>query len=94
MASLALAVVLTNHAIKSATAATDGQVLVWHDLLGIEERIAPRFVRRYAQLGLATRQAVEAFAADVRSGAFPAAGESFEDPTAPKPQTLDRLYGA
>ncbi len=31
----------------------DGQVLVWHDLLGIEERIAPRFVRRYAQLGTA-----------------------------------------
>jgi len=72
----------------------DGQVLVWHDLLGIEERIAPRFVRRYAQLGVATREAVEAFAADVRSGAFPAAEESFEDPTAPKPQGLDRLYGA
>jgi len=72
----------------------DGQVLVWHDLLGIEERIAPRFVRRYAQLGVATREAVEAFAADVRSGAFPAAEESFEDPTAPKPQGLDRRYGA
>ncbi|HEX9799952.1 MAG TPA: 3-methyl-2-oxobutanoate hydroxymethyltransferase [Thermoanaerobaculia bacterium] len=72
----------------------DGQVLVWHDLLGIEERIAPRFVRRYAQLGVATREAVEAFAADVRSGAFPAPAESFEDPTAPKPQGLDRRYGA
>jgi 3-methyl-2-oxobutanoate hydroxymethyltransferase len=71
-----------------------GQVLVWHDLLGIEERIAPRFVRRYAQLGVATREAVAAFAADVRSGAFPSAEESFEDPTAPKSQGVDRLYGA
>jgi 3-methyl-2-oxobutanoate hydroxymethyltransferase len=71
-----------------------GQVLVAHDLLGIEERIAPRFVRRYAQLGTATREAIAAFAADVRSGAFPAAGESFEDPGAPRQQTLERLYGA
>jgi len=77
-----------------AGAAVDGQVLVWHDLLGIEERIAPRFVRRYAELGLATRRAVEAFAADVRSGAFPAAAESFEDPSVPRPQTIERLYGA
>ncbi|MCM2268791.1 MAG: 3-methyl-2-oxobutanoate hydroxymethyltransferase [Thermoanaerobaculia bacterium] len=72
----------------------DGQVLVWHDLLGIEERIAPRFVRRYAQLGLATREAIAAYAADVRSGAFPTADESFEDPSAPKPAAIERLYGA
>jgi 3-methyl-2-oxobutanoate hydroxymethyltransferase len=76
----------------------DGQVLVYHDLLGIEERIAPRFVRRYAQLGRAARAAVESFAADVRSGAFPAPEESFEDPSVPKrrapAETLERLYGA
>jgi len=72
----------------------DGQVLVWHDLLGIEERIAPRFVRRYAQLGLATREAITAYAADVRSGAFPSADEAFEDPSAPKPAPIERLYGA
>ena len=72
----------------------DGQVLVWHDLLGIEERIAPRFVRRYAQLGVATREAIEAFAADVRDGTFPAPGEAFEDPSVPKPQPVERLYGA
>ncbi len=74
----------------------DGQVLVWHDLLGIEERIAPRFVRRYAQLGVATREAVAAFARDVRSGAFPSTDESFEDPSVPKrsEETLERLYGA
>jgi len=72
----------------------DGQVLVWHDLLGIEERIAPRFVRRYAQLGLATREALEAYADDVRAGRFPSADESFEDPTAPRPETVGRLYGS
>ncbi len=58
----------------------DGQVLVYHDLLGMEERIAPRFVRRYAELGRAGREAVAAFAADVRAGRFPSAAESFADP--------------
>jgi 3-methyl-2-oxobutanoate hydroxymethyltransferase len=75
----------------------DGQVLVWHDLLGIEERIAPRFVRRYAELGRATRDALTAFARDVKSGAFPSREEGFEDPLArssSKPETLGRLYGA
>ena len=78
-----------------AGAHCDGQVLVWHDLLGIEERIAPRFVRRYAELGHASRAAVARFAQDVRSGAFPAPEESFEDPSVPKrDETLERLYGA
>ena len=72
----------------------DGQVLVFHDLLGIEERIAPRFVRRYAQLGSDARAALEAYVADVRAGAFPSAAEGFEDPSAPRQQTFERLYGA
>ncbi|MEJ7804246.1 MAG: 3-methyl-2-oxobutanoate hydroxymethyltransferase [Candidatus Limnocylindria bacterium] len=50
----------------------DGQVLVWHDLLGINEGAAPRFVKRYADLAGETRRALEAFATDVRSGAYPA----------------------
>ena len=54
-----------------AGAACDGQVLVWHDLLGIGERAPPRFVKRYAGLGAETRGALERFAADVRSGRFP-----------------------
>ncbi len=49
----------------------DGQVLVWHDLLGINEGVAPRFVKRYANLADETRRALEAFAAEVRSGAYP-----------------------
>lgn len=55
----------------------DGQVLVWHDLLGIEDRILPKFVRRYAELGKDMETAVAAYCADVRSGAFPAVGESY-----------------
>jgi 3-methyl-2-oxobutanoate hydroxymethyltransferase len=55
----------------------DGQVLVFHDVLGIEDRIAPKFVRRYASLKADGVNALEAFAADVRSGAFPADEESY-----------------
>jgi 3-methyl-2-oxobutanoate hydroxymethyltransferase len=55
----------------------DGQVLVSHDLLGIEDRIAPKFVRRYADLQKDAVVAMERFCADVRSGAFPAQEESY-----------------
>jgi 3-methyl-2-oxobutanoate hydroxymethyltransferase len=48
----------------------DGQVLVWHDLLGIEDRFVPKFVRRYADLATSSVAALSAYAADVRSGAF------------------------
>ena len=60
----------------------DGQVLVFHDLLGIEKRLAPKFVRRYAQLGDDATDAVRRFAADVRSGAFPTSAESYHLPEA------------
>ena len=55
----------------------DGQVLVYHDVLGIEDRILPKFVRRYADLKSAGVEALSAFASDVRSGAFPGAEESY-----------------
>jgi 3-methyl-2-oxobutanoate hydroxymethyltransferase len=74
----------------------DGQVLVYHDLLGMEERIAPRFVRRYAQLGNESRTAIARWVEDVRTGAFPSAAESFEDLSvvAPKvPAEVGKLYG-
>jgi 3-methyl-2-oxobutanoate hydroxymethyltransferase len=54
-----------------ASAACDGQVLVLEDMLGLSER-TPKFVRRYGNLGPAIEAAVEAYAADVRSRAFPA----------------------
>ena len=50
---------------------TDGQVLVWHDMLGYYEGHAPRFVKRYAEVGDAIVDALERYAEEVRSGAFP-----------------------
>ncbi len=55
----------------------DGQVLVFHDLLGLEDRILPRFVRRYASLKADAVAAVRAFAGDVRAGRFPSDSESY-----------------
>jgi len=49
----------------------DGQVLVWHDMLGYYDGRAPRFVKRYADLGEAITEALGRFAEEVRSGAFP-----------------------
>jgi 3-methyl-2-oxobutanoate hydroxymethyltransferase len=54
-----------------AGAGTDGQVLVWHDLLGLYDGNSPRFVKRYADLASAIRDAVSAYAADVRERRFP-----------------------
>ncbi|MBA3415162.1 MAG: 3-methyl-2-oxobutanoate hydroxymethyltransferase [Chloroflexia bacterium] len=50
----------------------DGQVLLAHDLLGLEERFAPRFVKRYADLAGITRSAFAAYAEEVRQRTFPA----------------------
>jgi 3-methyl-2-oxobutanoate hydroxymethyltransferase len=55
----------------------DGQVLVFHDLLGLEDRTAPKFVRRYADLRTAAVGAMTDFVLDVRSGAFPDDSESY-----------------
>jgi 3-methyl-2-oxobutanoate hydroxymethyltransferase len=55
----------------------DGQVLVFHDLLGFEDRLAPKFVRRYAELKNDAVAAMAAYADDVRSGAFPSDAESY-----------------
>jgi 3-methyl-2-oxobutanoate hydroxymethyltransferase len=71
-----------------------GQVLVYHDLLGLEERIAPRFVRRYAELGRLSREAIERFAGDVREGRFPAPEESYGTVTTrPAAEAVGKLYG-
>jgi 3-methyl-2-oxobutanoate hydroxymethyltransferase len=55
----------------------DGQVLVYHDLLGIEDRMAPKFVRRYAEQKSDAVEAVARFAADVRAGRFPSSAETY-----------------
>ncbi|HEX3130787.1 MAG TPA: 3-methyl-2-oxobutanoate hydroxymethyltransferase [Thermoanaerobaculia bacterium] len=75
-----------------AGAHCDGQVLVYHDLLGLEERIAPRFVRRYAELGKTSREAIARYADDVRSGRFPAPDESY-GASRPVEEPVGKVYG-
>ena len=63
-----------------AGAGCDGQVLVWHDLLGLYEGRAPRFVKRYADLAAAAREALGQYADDVRRGAFPEEQHTYSIP--------------
>jgi 3-methyl-2-oxobutanoate hydroxymethyltransferase len=56
----------------------DGQVLVLHDMLGLNEGFSPKFLKRYAELGGAVRDAVRAYATDVRAGTYPGREHSFE----------------
>lgn len=60
--------------------ACDGQVLVFHDMVGFGTGRAPKFARRYADLGGAITEAARRFADDVRAGAFPSDAESFHLP--------------
>ncbi|HUY60878.1 MAG TPA: 3-methyl-2-oxobutanoate hydroxymethyltransferase [Candidatus Dormibacteraeota bacterium] len=55
----------------------DGQVLVFHDLLGLTVGRVPKFVKRYAELGRAVQDAARAFQAEVASGTYPDAGHSY-----------------
>jgi 3-methyl-2-oxobutanoate hydroxymethyltransferase len=58
----------------------DGQVLVWHDMLGYYDGRAPRFVKRYADLGAVIVEALGRYADEVRSGAFPEARHTYGMP--------------
>jgi 3-methyl-2-oxobutanoate hydroxymethyltransferase len=58
----------------------DGQVLVYHDLLGLYQGREPRFVKRYAELATEIQAAIERYAADVRSGAFPGDEHTYSIP--------------
>ncbi len=60
-----------------AGAACDGQVLVFHDLLGLLDDFRPRFVKRYAELGEQAAAAIAAYAAEVRQGDFPAGEHTY-----------------
>jgi 3-methyl-2-oxobutanoate hydroxymethyltransferase len=50
---------------------------VFHDVVGFEDRVRPKFVRRYADLGADAANAVTRFAEDVRAGRFPASDETY-----------------
>jgi 3-methyl-2-oxobutanoate hydroxymethyltransferase len=63
-----------------AGAGCDGQVLVWHDLLGLYEGHAPRFVKQYAELAPVMQKAVADYAAEVRSGSFPEQQHTYSIP--------------
>lgn len=67
----------------------DGQVLVFHDLLGLYGEFKPRFVKRYADLGGMARDALGRFAEEVRSGVFPAQEHSFDM----APDELEKMLG-
>ncbi len=62
-----------------AGAGCDGQVLVWHDLLGYTET-TPRFVKRYAEIADEIRAALATYVGDVRSGRFPAEQHTYAIP--------------
>ena len=55
----------------------DGQVQVFHDLLGLFEEFVPKHAKRYAQLGEVIKVAVGRYVAEVKEGAFPTERESF-----------------
>jgi 3-methyl-2-oxobutanoate hydroxymethyltransferase len=59
---------------------TDGQVLVFHDILGLTNTPPARFVRRYADLNTVITEALTHFASDVRSGEFPGPNEVYPNP--------------
>ena len=67
----------------------DGQVLVFHDVVGLTSNLRPRFVRRYADLASAITEAARAFTRDVKSGAFPSEEESF---SGARPSVLRRVH--
>jgi 3-methyl-2-oxobutanoate hydroxymethyltransferase len=74
-----------------AGAATGGQVLVYHDLLGLGEGRVPRFVRRYAEGRATLVDAVRRWADDVRAGRFPSAEEGYGMPAEEVEEVRKRL---
>ena len=68
----------------------DGQVLVYHDLLGLYDGHKAKFVRRYAEIGTEIKTAIEKYLSDVRDGSFPNDAESFHMGSA---EDVKRLYG-
>jgi len=72
-----------------AGADCDGQVLVFHDLVGMFSGFTPTFVKRYTEAGSAIRDAVAQYAEEVRSGTFPSPNQAF----AMKEEVLKKIYG-
>ncbi len=73
-----------------AGAGCDGQVQVWHDLLGLYDDMQPRHAKRYAELSKVIEAALRSYAAEVRDGSFPTAAHG----TDMKAETLSAVLGA
>ncbi len=71
----------------------DGQVLVWHDLVGLSFGVQPRFARRYADLRGLLERAAGSFLADVTAGNFPGEAESYRLPPEVRERWLSRSSG-
>ncbi|WP_092121925.1 3-methyl-2-oxobutanoate hydroxymethyltransferase [Desulfonatronum thiosulfatophilum] len=56
----------------------DGQILVFHDVVGLYDRFTPKFVKKYAQAGALMREAVQQYVREVKSGDFPAPEHTFK----------------
>jgi 3-methyl-2-oxobutanoate hydroxymethyltransferase len=67
----------------------DGQVLVYHDTLGLFERFVPKFVKQFESLGVKAKDALSVYAHEVRTGVFPGPEHSFSM----KEEELQRIYG-
>ena len=67
----------------------DGQVLVFHDMVGLFSGFAPKFAKRYAEAGTLIRDAIARYAAEVRAGEFPDSAHSFDM----REEVLKRVYG-
>jgi len=72
-----------------AGAACDGQVLVFHDLVGYASQLTPKFVKRYAEVGDSIRDAVTSYVKEVEARSFPAAEHVFHA----SEETIKQLYG-
>jgi 3-methyl-2-oxobutanoate hydroxymethyltransferase len=72
-----------------AGAACDGQVLVYHDTLGLFDRFTPKFVKKFETLGAKAKDAIAAYAGEVRAGVFPGPEHTFSM----SEEELKRIYG-
>jgi len=63
-----------------AGASCDGQILVWHDMLGLTDGHLPQFVKRYANVGEAIRSALGTYVAEVRASEFPEPSHTYTMP--------------
>ena len=71
----------------------NGQVLVIYDMLGMNEEFKPKFLKRYAEMGSGIREAISAYASEVRSGAFPGREHSVSVDESHEPKSMPIYSG-